>query len=195
MLDSDLSREIKWGQKWSNISSEMYFISCANIPAGDIFSYKASSVMPGNTGMNQSDWPLCETSVWPQHCSTVTFVRWSWKWLMFCSTPLPAVRGIVLPGNCLRPFVDCFGSVVNLRWPCLLLFISMYLLRWGVSRTDVSVPATTTKKRRKKKKNNYNNNSVSLHKHRDWQTSISLPSCSWFICKHLPFPTKLNKAY
>lgn len=49
-------------------------------------------------------------------------MRWSWKWLMFCSTPLPAVIGIVLPGNSLRPVIDCFGSMANLGWPFLLLF-------------------------------------------------------------------------
>lgn len=81
--------------------------------------------------MNWSDWKWCKTAVWPRLCSAVTFVRQSQKWLMFCVTPLPAVIGIVLPGNRLRPFVDCFGSVVNLRWPCLLLFISCYLFTWG----------------------------------------------------------------
>lgn len=45
-------------------------------------------------------------------------------WLMFCSSPFPVAMGIVLPGNCLRPFFDCFGSVASLRWPCLLLLIS-----------------------------------------------------------------------
>lgn len=87
--------------------------------------------MPVNSRMNWSDWKWCKTAVWPRLCSAVTFVRRSRKWLMFCATPLPAVIGIVLPGNRLRPFVDCFGSVVNLRWPCLLLFISWYLFTWG----------------------------------------------------------------
>lgn len=84
-----------------------------------------------NSGMSWSDWKWCKTAVWPWLCSAVTFVRRSRKWLMFCATPLPAVIGIVLPGNRLRPFVDCFGSVVNPRWPCLLLFISWYLFTWG----------------------------------------------------------------
>lgn len=45
-------------------------------------------------------------------------------WLMFSSSPFPVATGIVLPGNCLWPFFDCFGSVANLRWPCLLSLIS-----------------------------------------------------------------------
>lgn len=63
---------------------------------------------------------------------------------MFCSAPLPAAKGIVLPGNCLRPFFDCFGTVANLRWPCLLSFISMYLLRWKFNNRSLS-PCKTDK--------------------------------------------------
>lgn len=66
---------------------------------------------------------------------------------MFCSTPLPAVIGIVLPGNCRRPFVDCFGSVLNLRWPCLLLFLHVPAQMGFLVQIDVLINA---KKRTKK---------------------------------------------
>lgn len=69
--------------------------------------------MSGRSRLNRTQ---CETSG--------QLERWSRDRLMFCSSPFPVAMGIVLPGNCPRPFFDCFGSVANLRWPCLLLLIS-----------------------------------------------------------------------
>lgn len=86
---------------------------CPPLITADLLSHRVANTMSGRSRLNRTQ---CETSG--------QLERWSRDWLMFCSSPFPVAMGIVLPGNCLRPFFDCFGSVANLRWPCLLLLIS-----------------------------------------------------------------------